>query len=81
MFLVKDDGEASWETTPIRSFLLPHLPTVDLNHDGVVDQLDEAILVEAFRRNDMKFDLNGDGKLDQLDFAEVVAEELVEIEE
>ena len=81
MFLIKDDESATKYTTPIRSFLLPHLPTVDLNNDGVVDQLDEAILIEAFRTNDLKFDVNGDGKLDQLDFAEVVAEELVEIEE
>ena len=81
MFLIKDDEYATKDTTPIRSFLLPHLPTVDLNNDGVVDQLDEAILIEAFRTNDLKFDVNGDGKLDQLDFAEVVAEELVEIEE
>lgn len=81
MFLVKDDEDATKDTTPIRSFLLPHLPTVDLNHDGVVDRLDEGIMVEAFRTNNMEFDLNGDGKLDQLDFAEVVAEELVEIGE
>ena len=52
-----------------------------MNNDGVVDQLDEAILIEAFQTNDLKFDVNGDGKLDQVDFAEVVAEELVEIEE
>ncbi len=81
MFLIKDDENATKSTTPIRSFLLPHLPTMDLNHDGVVDRLDEGIMVEAFRTNDMEFDLNGDGRLDQLDFAEVVAEELVEIED